>query len=714
MRKLRIRAGILSVVLLTGMVMYTGCGAAGSAAVPELIEPAAANSSYRPVELGEIGETKVLYGTIVPKDYCSFYHTNADISEITVEVGDSVEEGEIVAYANTDAAKEDLEELNADLANENQNYNINSRITQARIHQIEVAEMDEGERATRLATEQENQRYDKMLHDYRVGKLNESIAEQQEIIEEGTLRARHAGTVSYIKNTGKTTSAGAYENIVIVSDPQDTCIELEKTIGQYAYTDYEEKFMKLAGGRYDVAEIPYSLDETILAKASNLYPNVRMECPDAGELPLGASYPVYFQKEKVKEVPVIGLDSLYGEKNDYFVYVKRADGGREKRAVTIGDSDDNYAEVTDGLTEGEQVFYASDARMPAKYEEYTVEIGNYEIANISRSYDLENERTVWYDAPYEGTIEEIAVKKGAVVEEGELLYVIDSGVGKAALRKAKNQINHENKAYVEAVADIDERLAVEIDEDMRSILSSQRELESVNHAYRLRKLQKEYNRMAKNNDGNGKVSVYARQGGTVSNINFSSGDIVTTGAHVISVGEAAGNKILVHMNSLMPDERNYPENIADFGEEITITLGETDYTGRCIGWAAQPNNVDKAYLTSDEDGAYLSLSYGTDSGYSVGAFFVEMDDESFYEKKSNSGKVSFLYISMQDVIVIPTSLVHEETRAEKPAQTFYYVWRVIDGELVKQYVLVDKSLSGVNKTVILSGVKEQDVLAREK
>lgn len=712
MRKLRIRAGILSAVLLTEMAVCAGCGAASSAAVPDLIEPAAANSSYRPVELGEIGETKVLYGTIVPKDYCNFYHTNVDISEITVEVGDFVEEGEIVAYANMDAAKETLEELNAELANENQNYNINSRITQARIHQIEIAEMDEGERATQLATEQENQRYDKMLHDYRVGKLNESIAEQKEIIEEGTLRAGHAGTVAYIKDIGKDANAGAYENIVIVTDPQDTCIELEKTIGQYFYTDYEVKYIKLAGERYDVAEIPYSLDETILAKASSMYPNVRMECPDAGELPLGASYPVYFQKEKVKEVPIIGMDSLYGEENNYFVYVKREDGGREKRAVTIGDSNDNYAEVKEGLTKGEQVFYVSDARMPAKYEEYTVEIGNYEIANLSRTFSLMNEQAVWYDAQYEGTIEEIAVKKGTTVEEGDLLYVIDSGVGKAALRKAKNQINRENTAYAQTVADIDERLAVEIDEDMRLILSSQRELESVNHAYRLKQLQKEYNKMAKNNDGNGKVSVYARKGGTVSNINVSSGDMVATGDHVVSVGEAAGNKILVEMYSLMPDERNYPENIADFGEEVTFTLGNRKYTGRCTGWTVQENNKDKAYLTSDENGAYLS--YGTSSGRPFAGFFVQMDDESVYENLPSTGKVNFSYLSMQDVIVIPTSLVYEETRAEKPEQKYYYVWRIKDGELVKQYVLVDKSLSNVNETVILSGVKEQDVLAREK
>lgn len=715
MRKSRIGAGMLTALLLAEMMLCSGCGKTASETAPKLLEPVSANSAYRPVELGEIGKTMVLYGTVVPTDYCSFYHTSVNISEIVVEVGDYVEEGAVLAYADVESAKEILEDLTADLTNENQNYDLSNRMAQVREHQITAdAEATDEVKANWMSAEKENQRYDKLLHEYRVRKLDESIKEQQDIIEEGTLRAKHSGYVTYTKNLGQGTNAGAFENVVVVSDPKETYIELSKTtIDQYRYTNYEVKYLQLAGERYDVAEIPYSMDELILAKTSNRYPNVRMTCPDAGELTLGETYPIFFRKEKVEEVPVIGVDSLYGEEDDYFVYVKNEEGGQEKRPVTIGASDENYAEVTSGLTEGELVFYVSDARMPAKYEEYTVELTDYEVENMSRNYILADEQISWYDAEYEGTIVEVAVKKDDEVEAGDLLYVIKSDKGKAVLTEARNKISHENRSFAETIKGIDERLAEEMDEDSRLLITCQREMETVNHEYRLRQLQKAYDKIAKNNDGTGKISVYARQNGTVSSVKVKAGEDVSFAGHVLSVGEKAKIKLMVKMTAL-EKERVYTDNIADFGETVTITVGDSvSYTGHCTGWTAdQANNLKKVWVSTDEEGAYLS--YCTTSGYNCAAFYMEVEDEQFYENIPK-GKAVFSYVTMQDVIAVPSSLVYKETKADKPTQTYYYVWRVVNGELVKQYVLINEALSDAySTTVIVSGVRNQDVLAKEK
>lgn len=716
MKKLRIRAGMLAALLLTEMLLCGGCGKNASETVPELLEPASANSAYRPVELGEIGKTMVLYGTVVPTDYCSFYNSGVDIEEIVVEVGDYVEEGEALAYADVEAVKETLEDLQADLTNENQNYEISNRMAQVREHQITAdADASDEVKANWMSAEKENQRYDKLLHDYRVRKLNESIEEQQDVMEEGTLRAKHPGYVTYTKNLGEGTNAGAFENIVVVSDPKETYIELSKTtIGQYNYTDYEVKYIQLAGERYEVTEIPYSMDEVILAKTSNRYPNVRMTCPYAGELTLGETYPIFFRKEKTGEVPVIGLDSLYGEEDDYFVYVKKEAGGQEKRPVTIGASDDNYAEVTSGLTAGELVFYVSDARMPAEYEEYTVKLTDYEVENMSRNYVLADEQISWYDAEYDGTIAEVAVKADDAVEAGDLLYVIRSDKGKAALTEARNKISHESRSFAETIKGIDERLAAETDEDSRLLITYQREMESLNHAYRLRQLQNAYDKIAENNDGTGKISVYARQSGTVSSVKVKAGEDVSYSSHVLSVGEKAKKKLLVKMTAL-EKERVYTDNIADFGETVTITAGDTvSYTGHCTGWTVdRANNLEKVWVSTDEAGA--ALSYCTTSGNNCAAFYMEVEDGQFYENMPPNGKAAFSYVTMQDVIAVPSALVYKETKADHPAQTYYYVWRVVDGELVKQYVLINEELSdGYSTTVILSGVKNQDILAKEK
>lgn len=747
-------------VLLTAILLCAGCGKNAEESIPELIEPAAANASYRPVELGTIGETQVLYGTVVPMEYCCFFDSYASIEKITVEVGDYVEEGDIVAYADVEVAKEQLEELNGQLENENQNYEMNHKIARVRIDKLEKWELPtviiesvdgeeagngaesgngtgagEGEKnnnaqfmseeesekaeekleqdkATGLEKEQENLRYDKLLHEYRVSKIQEKMESQQEIITEGTLKAPHSGYVTYVKNLGAGTDVSAGENIVVISNPQETYIELtNKTIDKYTYEDYEVKYLFHAGKRYDVTEMEYSMDTEVLAKALKRYPNVRLNCPAGSELKVGEMYPVFYSEKKLEEIPIIGLDSLNGEKDDYFVYVKGENGEREKRSVTIGESDRYYAQVLSGLELGEAVYYESETSMPTEYGEYKVELSDYTIENLSNNYQLADEQVLWYDVQSKGMITEIAVKKGDEVEKGDLLFVMESEDGKAAIAAAKNNINRENTTYEESIKRFADSLSSETDENNREILKLQSELETINHNYRLKRLEKTYSDMTKNNDGNGKISVYAKQSGTISAIEAEEGASLAEGSHVLSVSNEATDKLLVQMEP-QEYERVYENNIAEVGEKITITVEDKTYQGKCTGITVhQKNNLAKSYVTEKE--GTTTISYFTESGYSYPAFYVEMEDETFYEDMP-VGKVTFSYVAMEDVIVVPTAVVQEEARAKDPSKKDYFVWRIEGDELVKQFVLIDEEFSDVSKTVILSGVHADDVLVRVK
>lgn len=746
--------------LLIEILLFSGCSGKTVQDVAELIEPVAANAAYRPVELGTIGETKVLYGTVAPMEYCCFYDTTVNIERIAVDVGDYVEEGDVIAYADINVAKEELESLTLQLENLNQNYELNLKISQLKMAQSaamyeseieslwntvsgnvlageetletdvsgndllesDLSEIDvsayvkrieeiQAQKKTVLTTAQENLRYDEILHDYRINKSQEERKHKQEIIAEGTLRATHSGYVVYVKNLGVSTYASAYENIVVLADSEETYIELaDKTIDKYGYKDYEVKYLQLAGETYDVTELSYGTEAELLAKASGRYPNVRLSCPEAPKLILGETYPIFYREKKTEEVPIIGLDSLKGEEDAYFVYVKGEEGEREKRFVTIGESDKYYVQILSGLKEGELVYYESEARMPAEYTEYTVELSDYTIDNISRLYQLADEQVIWYDAECGGTITEFAVKKGDEVEPGKLLYVMRSDAGKAALAAALNDINRENTTYEETIKRLDKSFSSETDEIAGKILGFQKELEKINHVYRLRQLEKTYNDMAKNNDGNGKIYVYARQSGTVTQIEAGEEAEVIEGSHVLSIANEASNKLSVEMTKLA-EERNYPDNIAEFGENITITVGDSVYEGVCTGWTAY-RKVNKYYITVTEDGP--QISFCTDSGYANPAFYVEMEDESFYQNMPKAGKVTFSYVSMEDVIAVPTALVKEETNAKNPTRTDHFVWCIVGDELVKQYVLINETYSDENMTLILSGVEAQDVLAWEK
>lgn len=748
MKRKRAYLFLLAAVQMLEILYCAGCGKNAAAGVPELLEPASVNSAYRPVEKGDIGTLEILFGTVVPVDYCNFYHTNVTVSEICVEVGDYVEEGEVLAYADIDAAREKIAELQAELDYENQTYELNCRIADEKI--LELSYTDQS--GTAIATEQENKRYDELLHQYRTGKLSASMSEQQEIIADGTLRAGHSGYVTFIKNIAADSNAGASENIVIVSDTDDTYIELEDvTADSYKFGDYEVKYLKIAGETYEVTEIPYTSEEMILCKASGKYPRVRLSCEGTEALTIGDTYPVYYMKKRVQDVLMVGNDSLYEDDDSYYVYVKTETGEKEKRRITIGEQDDNYTEVLSGLAEGEPVYYESEARMPADYETYTAALSDFEIENCSDSYQLSNELAFLYSSKYEGTITEVAVEKSQEVKEGDLLYVIDIGEGKAALTEAQNQIDRENLSYTDIINGYDMQIAAlsesqtpetategdEKPEDADAveegtdfglteaeasmsreclecelrILSDQKELSEIEHEYRLQQLQKAYDEIGKGNDGNGKVSVYAEESGIVSKLLISSGDKVAVGDELLSVSTAASDKLLVQMAPI-DGVTSYSDNIADLGETVTIKTGDAVYTGTCIGWTVNAvNNGDEVYPYTDSEGA--CLSYSAESGYTYPAFYVSMEDAAFYENMPK-GRMTFSYIRMKDAVVIPSSMIYSETVQTGSNKTYDYVWRVQDQELVKQYVKVDDSLVSGDGKVVLSGIKAGDVLAAEK
>lgn len=775
----RLSAWVLLPALLCG-----GCGNSADNDIPELVEPVSVNAAYRPVEYRDIGKTEVLLGTAVPKEYCHYYDANVSISEITVEVGDTVAAGDILAYADVEEARDALEDMRAQLAMENAMFELNGRISQARCDSLayqkeHMAEsggmtgdgvapdgqppqeqppegttpdaavpdggqpegtegsqdagssdgvlvgaafdgggMTEADYDTQIATEQENARYDAMLHEYRVRKLQEEIASLQEVIADGTLVARHGGRVTYTKNIAKGREAGVNENIVVVSDLDDIGIEITDTnVQKYKYADYEVKYIVIAGEKIPVTEEAYSTDEMVLAKVNDRFPNVRILCPESVPLSIGDMYPVYYVEHKIEHVLVVGNDSLYREGDEYYVYLAGEDGEQEKRVIEIGAVDENYTQVKEGLAEGEMVYYQSTAKMPSDYAEHTVELSDFNIENHGIQYGKSDANIFPCLSSYKGRVVEMAVHKDQPVEKGDLLYVVDTGEGKAAMTAAKNAIDQENSAYQHTMASYDEQIAAAGEAAAYDgsavyeiqILEAQKEIETLNHSYNAKQLQESYDRISQGNDGSGRVSVYAPLSGTVSRVELSEGDAAEPGDQILQITTQSTDILLVQMKSSQ-NITVYSDNIADIGERISLRTGDKSYEGTCIGWAAGSNNLGKGYVYTDEKGAHLS--YNASSGYDYPAFYVKMDDTSLFEEGAKGGSVDFDYISMQDVVVLPTSMIYGEMDPLNENNITYHVWRVVNGELVKQYVLVSDTLKSPAGQVVLSGIEPGDVLAQ--
>lgn len=740
MRKKKSYAGNAQSVLpvvLTGLffvMLIGGCGSKKTETIPDLEEPAASNASYQQVTYGDIGTTNVLLGTAVPKEYGQAYEANVMVTKILVEPGDMVEKGDVLAYADVDEASASREAKQQELSHENTVYELNQKINQLQqnklANQQEAAVVDDTQEAiteespqetgtenitSQIAVLQENSRYDTKLHEYRVQKLNEEIAALDDLIADGTLKANHSGEVVYTKSLTVSRNAGTGENVVVVADTEDLEIKLKDvTVQNYKYKDVLEKYMLQSGERVPVTEREYSTDELVLAKINNNYPNVLIEKPEGVELKAGELYPIYFEEKRAEHVLLVGNNSLYQEDGENYVYVGTGDDTREKRKVTTGVSDDHNTQIVEGLEEGEAVYYETMERMPSDYTEYMVERSDFQVENHGLKYGRADKNARVYLAAKEGEIVKIAVEKDAEVKKGDLLYIIDTGEGKAAITEAANAIETENTTYQKQQADYDAQLIElqnatdSVSDYDRQIITLQKEVAEADHSYTLQQLQAAYDTLSRGNDGTGKLSVYADEDGQVSKITVWEGDTVEAGDEILKMKGEASDLLLVQMVS-SKSVTVYTDDIAEAGEPVSITSGDTTYTGTCVGFAAGSNNLDEGCLYIDENGAHYTFQ--TTSGYDTPAFYVRMNDE-IVDDMGNGESVDFPYISMEDVIVLPAGMIYEEKDAMHPDKVSYFVWKMEGDHLVKQYVLLDDTLTG-NGKVVLFGIESGDVLARE-
>lgn len=748
-----------------------GCGKMTESSIPELEEPVALNEAYRPVEYAAIGSVQVLMATAVPRDYSNYYSANVNISQIYVEPGDTVNAGDVLAVCDVDEAKKQLQECQAALAHENETYEISAQIsdTQIKMWENQAAQQENNEhnkmdtadgamadayeintdinideRATdmgefsteqtdknestdedyntQIATEQENQRYDKQLHEYRVQKINEQIALYQQIVDDGTLKAAHSGLVTYTKKLTEGRSAAAYENIVIVSDTDDLVLDIKATaINEYKCSDYDKKYVIVDGEKYDVTESQYTSEVLVLSKINNRYPDVCVESREKPFLTAGQMYPVYFEKTKADQALVVGKDSIYKDGDTRYVYVKNNEGGREKRIITTGESDENYTQVTEGLKEGELVYYNSTDQVPTKYSKYTVTRSDFDIANYGVQYSRSDAGTITETCDYEGQIVSVNVKQDDTVEKGMLLYVVDTGEGKAAITEAKNAIDSENESYAQKLADYDKQVKDLSEENNRQdekpdtaydeqqlklnlqLLDLQKKLAGADHTYQLSRLQSAYDSISAGNDGKGNISVYAKNDGKVSKVSVKAGDNVEEGADILQITGNSTDVLLVQVKE-SNSYKVYKDNIADVGERVSLELDGTTIYGSCIGFAGYGREAQKGYVNQDDKGVHITGN--TDSGYGNAAFYIKLDN-GIPDDLTRASAVKFSYVSFKKVVVVPTSIIHKQVNPMDKDDISYYVWKIDGDSVVKQPVILSDYTSGSN-TLVLYGIDEGD------
>lgn len=758
-------------IWMAGMFMLTGCGKQQK--IPELLEPVANNQSFRPVVRGDIGQIDIKIADVVPEEYCYFSKNAMEILDINVDLGQYVEEGQILATVDTAAQQEELDAINGELSLQQTLSANNEKIAEQQIQLLNMQKKeckDKGDKAgvkaseDQIAVEKENVRFEKALASHQERVLQEQIHDLKEDIENGVIRARHSGYVTYVKDMSESNMANGMENIVIVSDYDQLHLELTEDISSSFYKQsmprYDRMYTNIGGKEYDVKAFTYSNAQLMAIQGAQVWPRIRFEIEgNSTGLQPGDKLLIYFSVNAKKNALKIGTDSLNIENDAYFVYVKTGDG-KEKREIQIGYKNELEVEVTEGLSEGEWVFYSSDSLMPSAYETVTVKkqvFGENQEDEALKGVVVYT-RIHSYQQNENATVESVNFKKGDLVKKGDLICVLNLETGGAGLKEQQQAIANYQSDYKKQKDELDKQILnlekqikrqkkkdkkkeqqpdttqpLEGEEQQpdttqpetsetrtedeendsaeeespsveqltceKNILLYQRKNLEAQYAFDVKNMQTQYNTMAETNDGNGKRSVYAKQDGIMGKVNVYEGKLIEPEKDnlLFQICDASSKKLAVQTGDVF----------VGAGNEASFTLGTdktTSYKEKIVG---NSGVLGKAYLTEIKDKIYVTQSAEMDN-----CFYLPLDKA----KPDDDVRIGYVYYSkarISNVIVMPSDLVISEVNKWNNNETYYYVWKVVDGVLVKQYITMDEALNTVLNVCVLGGLSDGDVVAKQ-
>ena len=735
---------VIAMLLIMAAVSTSLYGCQTPVEVPQLVEPLAQSESFRPVERRTIGKLRVEIGNVVPKEYCHSYKKITTVKNICVDVGQYVKAGDILAVADIEKLNEELADLQTQKELLIQQHEINAPVYGYTKEILELEKqgalnvsdfISDGKIATQLETEEENHIYDEKLYNYMLSKYDKKISDINKQISDGSLKAKADGYVTYIKDTSKGNTINIGEAVVIVADYEDLHIEVPSlTTANNKYKNFEVRYALIGGKEVPIEEDAYTSQELIYSRAQEAFPNIRYYPADSTALKIGETILLFFVQSNLKDVICVGTDSTNVDETGNYVYVKTADDSMEKRYVTLGSGDEYYIEVTSGLSEGEEVYYTQDSVAPVKYIEYVASKSKYVESLVAKQLKKAEINNTAYFAPTTGTVTEIYADTGAHVSKGDVIMVIDSGGGSAAIADADTDIKHLsidttkklydhdrniwdlNEQIKKARKDcIDEKLCEPEYKRLTTIWEDQIKLEEIGKVYDQAEYESNYiqmnrraERLKKDNDGTGKISIIAEDDGIVAKMYVHKGTVIDDKGNnrlLATLTKEAGGKAQI---SLPKDEP-----VTALGAKIKISVDKGDNTteeheAKCISNAW--NQKSYAYT---EDGKACVAKVVTDDNKDMSVISLEEPDLLDNVNIKNCS-VSVEKINADGLIVLPGAIVHKE-ESKKSTLVKYFVWKIQNGKAVKQYIIpgADYKVGDYNNVVVMSGVEEGDILAKE-
>ena len=112
------------------------------------------------------------------------------------------------------------------------------------------------------------------------------------------------------------------------------------------------------------------------------------------------------------------------------------------------------------------------------------------------------------------------------------------------------------------------------------------------------------------------------------------------------------------------------------------------------------------YVTTREQKVYVTSS----DSFAEGSYAYITIPEDIPEE-TEGAEISYASVSLRDVVVLPAGVVNEEVNALNPDITRHYVWKIVEGNFVKQYVQLAETVNTEEQVCVLEGLENGDILA---
>lgn len=361
----------LAACLLVGCL--TGCaGSMGKEPdAPELLEPVDVKMDIATVKYGTICDSSRYDAEVVPHVEELSFPVAGRVEEVSINLGDYVEEGQILATMDTADREERLESLKAQIRDvrtlgdfDERQYSLDIRICKeelailqesgASAERCEAKETDLQLLESQLAKNRE-------LRELKLAELNRQVAALQEELNQMTLVAPYSGQIVYADEnlwTGYSIEAG--QPVISIADNERLTLAANRI--PYRELDFAtEIYANIQGKRYEITYTPYTPEEYLaVVRAASISSYIQPKSnftfvTDGESVESGQFGKVIVIQATAEHVLTIPVNALFQGDDGYYVY-KIVDGERVHCDVTVGLMAGGSAEIKSGLKEGDGVY----------------------------------------------------------------------------------------------------------------------------------------------------------------------------------------------------------------------------------------------------------------------------------------------------------------------------------------------------------------------